>query len=247
MRTFGLIGFPLSHSFSKGYFTDKFKKAGLSDVEYLNFEIEDITTGLPKALNEFPESLRGFNVTIPHKQNVMPLLKEIDAAAQAIGAVNVIKVLPNGSLKGYNSDYYGFKLSVEKLLSGDLDLKALVLGTGGASKAVIQALRDLDIPFQSVSRKGSDSVLSYDDLKADTIQNHRLLINTTPLGMHPKNNTKPNLPYQGIGDSHYLYDLVYNPSITAFMQEGIDRGAKTENGLDMLHLQAEKSWEIWNS
>lgn len=247
MRTFGLIGFPLSHSFSKGYFTDKFEKEGITNCQYLNFEMEDVEVGISKVLEESEGAIKGFNVTIPHKQNVLPLLSDIDPAARAIGAVNVIKVLPNGSLKGYNSDYYGFKLSVEKLLAGDQQLKALVLGTGGASKAVIQALKDLDIPFQYVSRNEGPNILSYTDLNIQTIKSHRLLINTTPLGMHPNVDGKPNLPYEGIGDNHYLYDLIYNPSVTAFMQEGLDKGAKTENGLDMLHLQAEKSWEIWNS
>jgi len=169
----------------------------------------------------------------------------MDAAAKKIGAVNVIKI-QNGKLKGYNSDYFGFKRALEELLKGDHNLTALVLGTGGASKAVITALEDLNIPFQYVSRKASENILAYEQLDSNTVKSNRLLINCTPLGMHPNVDTCPELDYEAISDSHYLFDLVYNPEETLFMEKGLLKGAQVKNGLDMLVYQAEKSWEIWN-
>lgn len=244
MKQYGLIGFPLSHSFSKKYFIEKFKKEGISDSNYDLYEIDQVQK-LTQVISKLGQDLKGLNVTIPHKQEVIPMMDEMDNAAQRIGAVNVIKIR-NGKLKGYNSDYFGFKRSLEELLKGDLQLSALVLGTGGASKAVITALEDLGIEFNYVSRKASERTLSYDQLDLNSIKANRLIINCTPLGMHPKVNSCPELNYDGIGKKHYLFDLVYNPEETLFMQKGLSKGAQVKNGLDMLIYQAEKAWEIWN-
>lgn len=240
---FGLIGYPLTHSFSKKYFTEKFERENISGHRYELFEMQD-PSELLKVIAKHPE-LKGVNVTIPHKEKVMTLLDSIDPAAEKIGAVNVIRI-NDGKLRGYNSDYYGFKLSLEKILDGDLPEAALILGTGGASKAVKAALEELKIPFQEVSSSGKTK-FSYSDLSPEVIRANRLIINSTPLGMYPKVDTCPELPYEAIGKKHYLYDLVYNPAETLFMKKGKERGAKTANGLEMLHLQAEKAWEIWNS
>lgn len=245
MRNFGLIGFPLSHSFSKKYFSNKFTEEGISDSGYDLFEMKDVSTELPSLIRS-DSNLIGLNVTIPHKQAVIPLLHEIDPVAKAIGAVNVIKIA-NGKLKGFNSDYYGFKVSLERMLDSVKPIKALVLGTGGASKAVVKALQDMNIEANYVSRSQSDQVkFTYDMVDQAVIQDHQLIINTTPLGMSPNTDSCPDLPYDAISGNHFLYDLVYNPSTTLFMKKGISQGAKTKNGLEMLELQAEKSWEIWN-
>ena len=244
MKQYGLIGYPLSHSFSKKYFAEKFAKEGIQDSNYDLYEIEQAEK-LTEVIQKVGQDLKGLNVTIPHKQAVIPMMDEMDAAAKKIGAVNVIKV-QNGKLKGYNSDYFGFKRALEELLRGDIGLSALVLGTGGASKAVITALDDLSIPFQYVSRNRSENVLAYDDLTTDSIKGNRLLINCTPLGMHPNVGACPNLDYEAITDLHYLFDLVYNPEETLFMKKGLSKGAQVKNGLDMLVYQAEKAWEIWN-
>lgn len=244
MSLFGLIGFPLTHSFSKKYFTEKFKKEGLTNHSYELFEIPDVSE-LQGIIAQHQLSLRGLNVTIPHKQTVMPLLNGFDASAERVGAVNVIKILADGKLIGYNSDYYGFKLSLEKLLPVQ-PLKALVLGNGGAAKAVVAALQDLTIDYQLVSRQSSAQALAYADLNANIISTHKIIINCSPLGTYPKTEECPDIPYEGVKEGHILYDLVYNPPITRFMQEGLNRGATAVNGLEMLHLQAEKAWEIWN-
>lgn len=245
-KQYGLIGFPLSHSFSKKYFTEKFAKEGIKNCEYELFEIEHIENFWKLVEPKIPQ-LKGLNVTIPHKQDVMAFLDELDEVAEEIGAVNVIKISEDGILKGYNSDYYGFKNSLEKFAGDDLSkVKALVLGTGGASKAVKQALKDLEIDFISVSRTANEDVISYEMLTEEIVVNHQLIINTTPLGMHPKVDACPNIPYQAITNQHYLYDLVYNPEETLFMKKGKEKGAKTIHGLEMLIGQAEKAWEIWN-
>jgi len=244
MKKFGLIGYPLSHSFSKKYFSNKFIEEGITNCKYDNYEIEEIKLIEEIISNEY--DIKGFNVTIPHKEDIIPYLDALHPAAERIGAVNVIAIDEDKKLTGYNSDYFGFKASLESLLNGDLKLSALVLGTGGASKAVSAALEDLGIYYQFVSRTASNKTLCYEDLTIDTIKEHKLLINTTPLGMSPKVNAMPPLPYSGISNNHYLYDLVYNPETTLFLEKGIERGAKTKNGLEMLHLQAEKAWEIWN-
>lgn len=250
MKRYGLVGYPLGHSFSAGYFTEKFSDLGLAgEYSYGNFpveHIEDLKTVLP-------DGVRGFNITIPHKQHILPLLSAIDPEAQAVGAVNCVKVLADGSFKGYNTDVYGFEVSLREMLRtfpGQLSsLKALVLGTGGAAQAVHHVLRKLGIDFVDVSRSGSDRAsrrLVYADLTPEIMDAHRLIVNTTPLGMHPNVSAKAALPYDRIGAGHYLYDLIYNPAETAFLREGRIRGAWVKGGLEMLVLQAERSWEIWN-
>jgi len=244
-KRFGLIGFPLSHSFSKRYFTGKFEEEGLSDTHrYDLFEIEDISA-LPGIIAE-TEGLKGLNVTIPHKLNVLPYLSEIDPAAKRIGAVNVIRVEEDKRLKGYNSDYYGFRRSLEEFLDGNTPENALVLGNGGAARAIRVALEDMGIPHKLVSRSAGDDRISYETANT-LLKNHTLIINCTPLGTFPRTDTAPELDYTLLTPAHFLYDLVYNPEETLFMKKGQDRGARTRNGYSMLVYQAEKSWEIWNS
>lgn len=246
MRKFGLIGYPLSHSFSKKYFTDKFEKEEISDAEYELFPITSIDQ-LPQLIKDNPE-LMGLNVTIPYKEQVLQLLDAIDPKAQEIGAVNTIKI-EGGKLKGYNTDYHGFKDSLTKFIgSRQMPKMALILGTGGASKAVKATLEDLGIQHQFVSRKPENGQLTYQEISSS--HNHlvesSLIINTTPLGMSPEQDSLPDLPYDQLTENHFLYDLVYNPLKTAFMQKGIEAKCWIKNGLEMLHGQAEKSWEIWN-
>ncbi|MBV6642036.1 MAG: shikimate dehydrogenase [Cyclobacteriaceae bacterium] len=243
MRNFGLIGYPLGHSFSKKYFTEKFKDLGLSDHKYGLFELETIDL--------FPElwkdpDLVGINVTVPHKQAVRQYLDALDPSAEKVGAVNVIKRTGN-RLTGYNSDYFGFRTSLENFMPKNSVRKALILGTGGSSKAVKAVLTDLNIQFVFVSRKSGEGMISYDQMTPEIIKEHQLIVNTTPLGMHPKVDNCPAIPYEALGSVHLLFDLVYNPETTKFMQMGLDQGARVKNGLEMLHLQADKSWEIWNS
>ncbi|MCS6823355.1 MAG: shikimate dehydrogenase [Cytophagaceae bacterium] len=243
MNVYGLIGYPLTHSFSKKYFTEKFERENIKNSRYELFEIREVSE--VKKLVDSVKDLRGLNVTIPHKQTVMPLLDEIDAAASRIGAVNVIKI-SEGKLKGYNSDYYGFRESLKKFIQNSSGLRALVLGTGGAAKAVSAALDDMNISYLYVSRQKSQNALTYQDLDEKIIQQHQLIINTTPSGMYPSVNECPDIPYSLITPAHYLYDLVYNPEETLFMLNGKKQGAQVKNGLEMLYLQAEKAWEIWN-
>ncbi len=246
MRKFGLIGFPLSHSFSKKYFSDKFEKEAIADCGYELYPLASI--------DEFPEliasqpDLIGLNVTIPYKEQVIPYLDELDEKAEAIGAVNTITI-EDGKLKGYNTDYYGFKNSLLQWVGANpLPEKALILGTGGASKAVKATLEDLSISYQFVSRTPSEGLLTYDDLSSTPqhVNTSTLIVNTTPLGTYPNTGQLPDLPYDQLTPDHYLFDLVYNPLITAFMQKGIDAKCWVKNGLEMLHGQAEKAWEIWN-
>lgn len=248
MNTYGLIGYPLTHSFSQRYFTDKFSREGITDSRYELFEMPDVATALPALLRR--QGLRGLNVTIPHKQAVLPYLDQLDASAQKVGAVNVIKVEADGTRTGYNSDYYGFRQSLEDWLvtlnRTTTDLQALVLGTGGASKAVIAALVDLSISYKAVSRTKTSENLSYDELPA-VIDQYALLINCSPVGTYPKVDEAPALPYNQLTERHLLYDLVYNPAETRFMQLGQERGAATMNGYQMLVLQAEKAWAIWQA
>ncbi|PLK42690.1 shikimate dehydrogenase [Emticicia sp. TH156] len=245
MNIYGLIGYPLGHSFSKKYFTGKFEQMGLADSHaYELFELPEIEQ-FPEIISNTP-GLKGLNVTIPHKQAVTPFLDGLDASALKVGAVNVIKIASDGKLIGFNSDYYGFKTSLEEFIPVNTALKALVLGNGGAAKAVIVALNDLSIPFRIVSRTKTDDTISYDDLKSE-IDNYQLIINCSPVGTYPKSDVCPDIPYERLTANHYLYDLVYNPVQTLFLQKGEEQGAKTHNGLEMLHLQAEKAWEIWNS
>jgi shikimate dehydrogenase len=240
MQEYGLIGYPLSHSFSPGYFHEKFTQEQLN-ARYNSFPIASISA-LEKLIKE-TENLKGLNVTIPYKSSVIPFLKKISTSAKNIGAVNCIKIV-NGELYGFNTDYIGFAESLKPLLRKDIN-KALVLGTGGSSKAVCYALSELGIAYQLVSASGKAN-LSYEGIDAKTIQEHLLIVNTTPLGMHPKTNECPNIPYSFLTKEHLLFDLIYNPEETMFLQKGKARNALVKNGLEMLHLQAEKSWAIWN-
>lgn len=248
IKLYGLIGFPLEHSYSKRYFNDKFDREFIADCEYRNFEMPTVES-LPGLIKSMP-NLLGFNVTIPHKFEVIPLLNELDHSARKIGAVNVVKIKDSGLMVGYNSDYYGFKASLKKLLNNDYDLRAMVLGSGGASNAVRAVLTDMGIPFTTISRdmkKREDlgEVITYDDVTADIVKEHRLIINSTPVGMFPNTEVFPNLPYYGAGKQHYFYDLVYNPAVTRFLQIASLKTKHFANGMEMLELQAEKSWEIW--
>ena len=243
-KKYGLIGYPLSHSFSQKYFSEKFQQLKLNNCEYQNFELEKI--------NEFEEliehnpDIHGLNVTIPYKEEILPYLDLIDKSAEKVGAINVIK-FENGKRIGFNSDYFGFKRSIENWIPSDVS-KALVLGTGGASKAVCAVLKDIGIEFISISRTDGEGKISYETLKKKPklVKQAHLIINTTPLGMSPKIDTAPDIDYKLITVKHYLFDLIYNPSETTFLKNGREKGANTLNGLEMLELQAEKSWEIWN-
>lgn len=247
MKRFGLIGFPLGHSFSRQYFTEKFEKLRLEDHRYDLFELEHLKD-FPFLWEKYPD-LIGVNVTVPHKENVRRFLDRLDSSAQKVEAVNVIKK-ENGKLIGYNSDYYGFKVSVQNYFqSQELVKSALILGGGGAAKAVEAAFLDLGIKYMVVSRQQHKGDLTYEDLQNDPslVEKVGMIVNTTPLGMHPNIEAKPDIPYDAIHSEQYLYDLVYNPEETAFMKEGRKRGARTKNGLEMLYLQADRAWEIWNS
>lgn len=246
MRHFGLVGYPLGHSFSARYFTERFAREGITDATYDNYPIESIDT-LGQVL---PPSIRGFNITIPHKQAIIPLLAQIDLEADAVGAVNCVKVQTDGSLKGYNTDVYGFELSLIDMLHSrhsKLPIEALVLGTGGASRAVCHVLDKMHIPYIMVSRTANGPTrLNYEAITPAIVDSHKLIINTTPLGTAPHTDQAPDLPYNAIGADHYLLDLVYNPSLTRFLRNGLSRGAHLKNGFHMLVLQADRSWQIWN-
>jgi shikimate dehydrogenase len=244
MRKFGLIGFPLSHSFSKRYFSEKFKELEIqSENQYDLYEIEDVN-GVKDIIKNNPE-LVGINVTIPHKLAIIPLLDEIDPAAKRIGAVNVVKIAKSGKLIGYNSDYYGFKKSLEDFLGDVKDLKALVLGNGGATKAVAVALQDMGIEYKIVSRQKTEGTINYREAN-ELLPKYKLVINCTPLGTHPNVEAFPDLDYENMTSGHFCYDLVYNPSETRFMLKSKNNGAQAKNGYEMLVHQAEKSWDIWN-
>jgi shikimate dehydrogenase len=244
MRQYGLIGYPLGHSFSKGYFAKKFLAENISDTQYENFPLAQIEAF--EALIQQNGNLKGLNVTIPYKEQIIPFLDNLDAKAQAIGAVNTIK-FQDGKTIGYNTDVYGFVESLLPLLPANYQISALILGTGGASKAVAFGLQELDIPYLFVSGSRKEHTISYEALKMHHVANHQLIINTTPLGMYPKVHLCPPIAYGAISPEHILYDLVYNPEETLFLKRGKQRGATIKNGLEMLHLQAEKAWEIWNS
>ena len=242
MQKFGLIGKKLGHSFSKKYFTEKFEREHIEAI-YELYELQSAEQVID-LIKEEPQ-LKGLNVTIPYKLDVMPLLHRIDDKAKAIGAVNVIKI-SHGKLTGYNSDYYGFRDSLLTWLGNSVNnIEALILGTGGAAKAVKKALLDMNIPFRTVSSSGNGDY-AYADFNGELLQKYKLIINTTPLGMFPDNDTAPDLPYHLMDETFYLYDLVYNPVTTLFMKKGSENGAKAKNGMEMLELQALKSWEIWN-
>ncbi len=246
MNVYGLIGYPLSHSFSKKYFTEKFEQENIAATKYELFEIRDISD-FPKIIANNP-NLRGLNVTIPYKEAVIKYLDDVAESAKKINAVNVIKIGKNGKMIGYNSDYYGFKNSLFRFLPENYKgIKALVLGSGGAAKAVKAVLEDLQIPYLVVSRKQDPSTITYEAVTEEHVKEYKLVINTTPIGMYPNVKDSPYLPYSSYTAEHFFYDLVYNPQETLFMMKGKARGAKTKSGLEMLHLQAEKAWEIWNS
>lgn len=249
MRSYGLIGFPLKHSFSVKFFTEKFAREGIK-AEYLNFETEDILQLREVIL--FNQRLRGLNVTIPYKEQVIPFLNEISPEAEKIGAVNVIKIerRPNDmyfyNLIGYNTDYFGFRQSIEPLLNPEIHKNALILGTGGASKAVKQALEDMNIGWKYVSRTPADGQLSYEQLNADVLSRYTVIVNCSPVGTFPNVDECPKIPYELITPNHLMYDLVYNPAETLFLKKGKEKGAQTENGARMLELQALAAWDIWN-
>lgn len=245
-KIFGLIGQTVSHSFSKSYFDEKFFREGLRDHHYELFPLKDIKE--IESLIENTKGLSGLNVTIPYKEQVMEYLDEVDPAAKKIGAVNVIK-FQNGKRKGFNTDMLAFYETIEKWLPKDKSFQALILGTGGSSKSVQEALVKLNIPFKLVSREASRGNYTYGDLekKHKIIKEANLIINTTPLGMHPNTNSMPPIDYEHLSDQHFVYDLIYNPARTMFLQKAEMRGATAKNGLEMLHVQAEKSWAIWNN
>jgi shikimate dehydrogenase len=245
MRKFGLIGYPLTHSFSKKYFAAKFEKEDIWNCEFDLYEIPDISD-FEKVLVDNPE-LEGMSVTIPYKQEVIPFLDELDPACEIIGAVNCIQIR-NGKRKGFNTDYIGFKKSLQNWLGSEIP-KALVLGTGGASKAVKVALKDLGVDFLAVSRSPRQNQITYSDLKSNPafLLNFPLIINTTPLGTFPNTEGMPDIPVELLNDSHRVYDLVYNPEETMLMKTCLENGGKAKNGMDMLVLQAEAAWTIWNS
>jgi len=245
-KKFGLIGSSVSHSFSKSYFDEKFFREGLRDYHYDLYPLGSVDE-LKKLLEENPE-LYGLNVTIPYKEQVLKFLSDIDPTAKNIGAVNVIKI-QNGKLKGFNTDSDAFYETLEKWFPKVKDAKALVLGTGGSSKAVQQALKKLSIPFTLVSREKANGQHTYESLEKNgtPITEAQLIINTTPLGMSPNTNACPPIDYELITNQHYVYDLIYNPARTLFIQKAEMRGATVKNGLEMLQIQAEKAWAIWNN
>lgn len=244
MKQLGLIGRPLGHSLSQEYFHQKFQDLGLEDYEYQLYELQHIEE-LDGLIADVP-LLIGLNVTIPFKRSVIPYLSSLSNEAKRIKAVNTIKISPYGELVGHNTDYFGFLKSLTAWMDDYTPEKALVLGTGGASAAVSAVLEDLKIASQTVSRNSSPSSISYEQLRQDfDLHDYPLIINTTPLGMFPKSKSIPDINFARIDNRHYLYDLVYNPEQTAFMKQGQKQGAKVKNGLEMLHLQAEKAWEIW--
>ncbi len=249
MRVFGLIGYPLSHSFSEKYFSGKFNRENITDAVYKPFPIPSIHD-FPELVNDTP-GLCGLNVTIPYKLEVMQYLDMLNDTAKAIQAVNTIKIIKNKdktTLKGFNTDAYGFMDSIKPHLDPKHHKKALVLGTGGASKAVVYVLEKLGIDYLMVSRTPTMSKhIGYEDVKQEILNEYKVIINTSPLGMYPKTDTAPALPYHLLNRNHLLYDLIYNPEETKFMALGKAQGAKVCNGLKMLHLQAEKAWEIWNN
>ena len=249
MRKFGLIGYPLSHSFSKGYFADKFQQLQITDARYDNYPIPSIDAF--EKLWEQDTALIGLNVTIPYKKEVIPFLHQPSSVVTEINACNCIRKF-NGTLYGYNTDVIGFQKSLQPFLKPH-HTNALILGTGGAAAAVEWVMRNLKIQYKLVSRskstteKSNFSLVSYSELTPEIITAHTLIINTSPLGMYPNVNDAPDIPYEAISSKHHLFDLIYNPSETLFLQKGAAQGATIQNGLEMLHIQAEESWNIWNA
>lgn len=251
-KSYGLVGKNIAYSFSKKYFTEKFSAEHFTNCEYQNFDIETIEK-FPEILQNNP-NLRGLNVTIPYKETVIPFLDQMSDKALKIGAVNVIRFKKNRILKGYNSDWYGFKKSLQPLLQSH-HKNALILGTGGSAKAVAFALEDLDIHYTFVSRDASDTsnnelakhkTIDYNRINATTFDNFQIVINCTPLGTSPNIKDCPDIPYENFTDKHIAFDLIYNPEETQFLKKAKKKGAITKNGQEMLIFQAEKAWEIWN-
>lgn len=246
MRRFGLIGYPLSHTFSPTYFAQKFSNESISEATYEAFPLASISD-FPKLLNAHPD-FRGLNVTIPYKESVIPFLDQLHPTAEAVGAVNTIRIhQQNGQrmLAGFNTDVEGFTGSLKPLIKAQHQ-RALVLGSGGAAKAVCFGLEQLGISAQVVSRSPEGNQIDYAALNADIIHSHPLIVNTSPVGQHPNTAASPDIPYNHLTSDHLLFDLIYNPAETTFLQRGAARGAVTKNGLEMLELQAEGSWRIWN-
>lgn len=242
MKVFGLVGHPLTHSFSQKYFREKFINLNFSDCEYKLFDLPELS-GIKELADQLP-GLQGLNVTIPYKESIIPLLDDLDEIARGIGAVNAIKIT-NGVWKGFNTDYYGFKESLAPLIK-EKSVKGLVLGTGGSSKAVRRVLHDFGIEFIVASRSPKNDQIGYEELRDKSLlRKYNLIINTTPLGMHPDTTSLPDLDYLELSSNHILFDLVYNPETTAFLAKGQKAGAMTKNGLEMLYIQADRSWDIW--
>ena len=243
MRSYGLIGYPLGHSYSATYFARKFEREGITDCRYDLFELSSLDK-LQELLAAEPD-LQGFNVTIPYKQQIIPLLDDLSPEARAIGAVNCVR-REGTRLIGYNTDVVGFRSSLEEFLGAAVIDRALVLGTGGAAQAVQYALAQMELPFDLVSRDPRQGNYTYDDLTGEEIASHHLIVNTSPVGMYPKVEEAPRIPYAFLTPSHYLFDLIYNPEQTQFLRYGAQRQAHTCNGLQMLIRQAEGAWAIWN-
>jgi len=245
-KVFGLLGKDIEYSFSRGYFTEKFEKLDLKNNKYVNFDLQKIED-FPSVIKEGGAQLGGINVTIPYKEEVMKYLNKLDKTAKAIGAVNTIKFTERGNLKGYNSDVVGFEKSIFPFIKKH-HKRALILGTGGASKAIAYALKKNDIKFKFVSRKPTGKKeISYQDLTEDLMEKYQVIINSTPVGTSPNIDKCPDIPYQFISENHLLYDLIYNPEVTTFLAKGKEQGATIKNGFEMLQLQAEESWRIWNT
>ncbi len=242
MQRYGLIGHPLKHSLSRHFFNEKFEYEGL-DCLYQHFDLKTLDE-LDEVIAKYPD-LCGFNVTIPYKEAIIPLLDDIDEVAKKVGAVNVVKIT-EGKMKGFNSDVYGFEQLLNRAINGKTIEHALVLGTGGASKAVQYVLRQKGIPYSTVSRSAEKGDLTYDTLSDDILRQNHLIINTTPLGMAPQTGNFPDIHYQALGAKHVLIDVIYNPKETAFMELGRSWGAKVYNGMQMFEEQAKKTWEIFN-
>lgn len=242
-KRFGLLGRNISYSFSKGHFTTKFEKEKYQGYTYENFDIQEINV-FPEIIKN-TEHLKGLNVTIPYKEEVIPFLDKLSKKAKKIGAVNTIKITKKGKLKGYNTDYFGFLKSLKPLLKAH-HKKALILGTGGASKGVAFALEELGLDYTFVSRKASENAIDYSQINAETFQEYQIIINSTPIGTSPNIEACPDIPYELFTEQHIAYDLIYNPAETQFLKNAAAQGAQTKNGLDMLIFQAEKAWEIWN-
>lgn len=241
-KRFGLLGRNIAYSFSRVYFTEKFEREKRIYCQYENFDLPNLDNFEQVLKSPY---LKGMNVTIPYKEDVIPFLDEIDEVALDIGAVNTIVFYPDGTTKGYNTDYIGFRESVTPLLSKNIK-GALILGTGGASKAIVYTLHRMGIQTQYISRKRSENAIAYEDITKEIMQSHQLIVNCSPVGTFPQVDAKPNIDYSLLTSQNVLFDLIYNPNVTAFMREGLELGAKVSNGKNMLVRQAEAAWKLWN-